>query len=112
LATELERLTSSVHKDEIARAEHRMRIEQIESKAIEELGIDVQTLANEYGPNNDVPTFYENEQGEFVPGDLIPYRRDQQEKRLAQAERSLTLLGKINPLALEEYSSLEERLRI
>jgi len=42
---------------------------------------------------------------------LIPYRRDQQEKRLAQAERSLTLLGKINPLALEEYSSLEERLR-
>jgi chromosome segregation protein len=111
LATELERLTSSVHKDEIARAEHRMRIEQIENKAIEELGIDVQTLANEYGPINDVPTFYENDQGEFVPGDLIPYRRDQQEKRLAQAERSLTLLGKINPLALEEYSSLEERLR-
>ena len=111
LATELERLTSSVHKDEIARAEHRMRIEQIENKAVEELGIDIQTLASEYGPINDVPTFYENEQGEFVPGELIPYRRDQQEKRLAQAERSLTLLGKINPLALEEYSSLEERLR-
>jgi chromosome segregation protein len=111
LATELERLTSSVHKDEIARAEHRMRIEQIENKAIEELGIDVQTLSSEYGPTNDVPTFYENEQGEFVPGDLVPYRRDQQEKRLAQAERSLALLGKINPLALEEYSSLEERLR-
>ena len=111
LAVELERLTSSVHKDEIARAEQRLRIEQLEIKAVEELGIDVQTLINEYGPKNDVPTFYENEQGEFVPGDLIPYRRDQQEKRLAQAERSLTLLGKINPLALEEYSSLEERLR-
>ncbi len=111
LAVELERLTSSVHKDEIARAEQRLRIEQLEIKAVEELGIDVQTLINEYGPTNDVPTFYENEQGEFVPGDLIPYRRDQQEKRLAQAERSLTLLGKINPLALEEYSSLEERLR-
>jgi chromosome segregation ATPase len=111
LAIELERLTSSVHKDEIARAEQRLRIEQLETKAVEELGIDVQTLITEYGPNNDVPTFYENEQGEFVPGDLIPYRRDQQEKRLAQAERSLALLGKINPLALEEYSSLEERLR-
>ena len=111
LAVELERLTSSVHKDEIARAEQRLRIEQLEIKAVEELGIDVQTLINEYGPTNDVPTFYENEQGEFVPGDSIPYRRDQQEKRLAQAERSLTLLGKINPLALEEYSSLEERLR-
>ena len=111
LAVELEKLTSSVHRDEITRAEQRLRIEQLETKAVEELGIDVQTLISEYGPNNDVPTFYENEQGEFVPGDLIPYRRDQQEKRLAQAERSLTLLGKINPLALEEYSSLEERLR-
>jgi chromosome segregation ATPase len=111
LAIELERLTSSVHKDEIARAEQRLRIEQLETKAVEELGIDVQSLIAEYGPTNDVPTFYENENGEFVPGDLIPYRRDQQEKRLAQAERSLALLGKINPLALEEYSSLEERLR-
>lgn len=111
LAIELEKLTSSVHKDEITRAEQRLRIEQMEIKAVEELGIDVTTLLNEYGPNNDVPTFYENEQGEFVPGDLIPYRRDQQEKRLSQAERSLALLGKINPLALEEYSSLEERLR-
>jgi chromosome segregation protein len=33
------------------------------------------------------------------------------EKRLASAERSLNLLGKINPLALEEYTSLEERLK-
>jgi chromosome segregation ATPase len=111
LSIELEKLTSSVHKDEIARAEQRLRIEQLETKAVEELGIDVQALINEYGPRNDVPTFYENAQGEFVPGDLIPYRRDQQEKRLSQAEKSLTLLGKINPLALEEYSSLEERLR-
>jgi chromosome segregation protein len=111
LAIELERLTSSVHKDEIARAEQRLRIEQLEIKTVEELGVDVATLINEYGPNNDVPTFIENEEGEFVPGELIPYRREQQEKRLAQAERSLTLLGKINPLALEEYSSLEERLR-
>ena len=87
------------------------KIEQLEQKAVEELGVDVATLLNEYGPHNDVPTIYENENGEFVPGDLVPYRRDLQEKRLAQAEKSLTLLGKINPLALEEYSALEERLR-
>ena len=111
LTAELDVLTSSVHRDEIARAEQRLRIEALEQKAIEELGVDVTTLVNEYGPANDVPTFIEDEEGNFVPGDLIPYRRDQQEKRLAQAERSLTLLGKINPLALEEYSSLEERLR-
>ena len=111
LTTELDALTSSVHRDEIARAEQRLRIEALEQKAIEEFGVDVFTLVNEYGPENGVPTFVEDEEGNFVPGDLIPYRRDQQEKRLTQAERSLVLLGKINPLALEEYSSLEERLR-
>jgi chromosome segregation protein len=41
----------------------------------------------------------------------MPFKRDAQERRLAQAERSLALLGRINPLALEEYSALEERLK-
>ena len=111
LASELEALTSSVHRDEIARAEQRMRIESLENKTAEEFAIDTQTLVAEYGPDNDVPTFFENEDGEIVTTELIPYRRDQQEKRLASAERSLNLLGKINPLALEEFSSLEERLK-
>jgi chromosome segregation protein len=111
LASELEQLTTSVHKDEIARAEQRMRIEALETKAVEELGIDVPTLIGEYGPDKDVPTFIETEEGEVVATELIPYRRDQQEKRLASAERSLNLLGKINPLALEEYNALEERLK-
>lgn len=111
LTTELEQLTSSVHRDEIARAEQRMRIEQLEIKSVEELGVDTKTLVNEYGPQNDVPTFIETESGEIVATELIPYRRDQQEKRLAATERSLTLLGKINPLALEEYNALEERLK-
>ena len=111
LTTELEQLTSSVHRDEIARAEQRMRVEALELKAVEELGIDIPTMMSEYGPDKDVPTFIETESGEIVATELIPYRRDQQEKRLASAERSLTLLGKINPLALEEFSALEERLK-
>lgn len=111
LTLELDQLTSSVHRDEIARAEQRMRIQVLESKAVEELGTDVTTLVNEYGPDKDVPTFIETESGEIVATEMVPYRRDQQEKRLAATERSLTLLGKINPLALEEYSALEERLK-
>jgi len=111
LTLELDQLTSSVHRDEIARAEQRMRIEALETKAVEELGIDVATLVNEYGPDKDVPTFIETESGEIIATEMVPYRRDQQEKRLAATERSLTLLGKINPLALEEYSALEERLK-
>ena len=111
LTSELDQLTSSVHRDEIARAEQRMRVEALQSKAVEELGIDIPTLISEYGPDKDVPTFIETESGEIVATELIPYRRDQQEKRLAATERSLALLGKINPLALEEYNALEERLK-
>ena len=111
LTSELEHLTSSVHRDEILRAEQRLRIEQLEVRAVEELGVDIETLILEYGPINDVPTIVEDENGNFIPGDLIPYRRDQQEKRLVQAERGLAMLGKINPLALEEYTSHEERLK-
>lgn len=111
LTQELDALTSSVHRDEIARAEQRMRVEVLENKAVEELGIDIPTLIAEYGPDMDVPTFIETNSGEIVATELIPYRRDQQEKRLAATERSLTLLGKINPLALEEFNALEERLK-
>jgi len=104
LSAELDQLTSSVHRDEIARAEQRLRIEQLEIKAMEEFGVDSATLINEYGPDKDVPTFTEDEDGNLSQGEYIPYVREQQEKRLATAERSLALLGKINPLALEEYS--------
>ena len=85
LTTELEQLTSSVHRDEIARAEQRMRVEALELKAVEELGIDIPTMISEYGPDKDVPTFIETESGEIVATELIPYRRDQQEKQIGRA---------------------------
>ena len=111
LSSELEQLTSSVHRDELARSEQKMRIEQLQSRAVDEFGIDLATLLAEYSPENDVPTFIETDAGEIIAGDLVPYRREQQERRLVATERSLALLGKINPLALEEFSALEERLR-
>ncbi|HUW78884.1 MAG TPA: chromosome segregation protein SMC [Candidatus Nanopelagicaceae bacterium] len=109
LTTELEQLTSSVHRDEVSRAEQRLRIETLEGKLIEEMGVDVETLLREYSPDQEVPTWIENDRGDMVVGPSIAYRRDDQEKRLRAAEKSLTLLGKINPLALEEFSALEER---
>jgi chromosome segregation protein len=39
----------------------------------------------------------------------VPYVRAEQEARAAEAERLLTRLGKVNPLALEEYEALQER---
>ena len=39
----------------------------------------------------------------------VPFVRAEQEKRLKRAEKDLSSLGKINPLALEEFAALEER---
>ena len=105
LAGELESLTGAVHRDEMARAEQRMRITQLEERAAEEFGIDAETLVAEYGPEVAVPPAIDA--GETA--EAAPYVRAEQEKRLRAAERALALLGKINPLALEEFAALEER---
>ena len=47
---ELDRLTDEVHRDEVARAEQRYRIEALEARAAEEYGVDLPTLLAEYGP--------------------------------------------------------------
>jgi chromosome segregation protein len=39
----------------------------------------------------------------------VPYVRAEQEARAAEADRQLARLGKVNPLALEEYAALQER---
>ena len=113
LTAELEVLTDSVHRDEVARAEQRLRIEAMENKSIEDYGVGPDELLAEYGPDVLVPPSPPAPGDEVNPDDPepepYPYVRTQQESRLAAAERSLALLGKVNPLALEEFSALEER---
>jgi chromosome segregation protein len=112
---EMERLTDSVHRDEVARAEQRLRIEQVEGRVIEEFGIEPDALVTEYGPDQPVPPTPSAPGDEIDPDAPAPepyaYDRAQQERRLKSAERGLALLGKVNPLALEEFTALEERLR-
>jgi len=49
-------------------------------------------------------------EAEAVPETVgVPYVRAEQEERAAEADRQLTRLGKVNPLALEEYEALVER---
>jgi chromosome segregation protein len=38
-----------------------------------------------------------------------PFVREEQQARLARAERKLSQLGRVNPLALEEFAALEQR---
>ncbi|MGY1769830.1 chromosome segregation protein SMC [Blastococcus sp. SYSU D00813] len=110
---ELERLTDEVHRDEVARAEQRYRIEGLEARAAEEFGVDLPTLVAEYGPAAPVPPSpaqlaAAQQAGEPEP-EPVPYDRAAQERRAARAERDLATLGKVNPLALEEFAALEER---
>ncbi|WP_171814512.1 chromosome segregation protein SMC [Arthrobacter dokdonensis] len=121
LEVELAKLTDSVHKDELARAAQRLRVESLENKAIEELGLTVDHLLAGYGPDTLVPPspgastdkwaslrVAVDDSGSEVP-EGVPFVREEQEKRLKRAERDLAALGKVNPLALEEFAALEER---
>jgi len=120
LSTELEKLTDAVHRDEVLRAEQRLRLEQLEVRIGESFGIGLDDLVAEYGPDVTVPPSpvemaeYEaaKERGETVVAPQpIPYDRDTQTRRAKRAERDLALLGKVNPLALEEFAALEERYK-
>ncbi|MFI7242468.1 chromosome segregation protein SMC [Streptomyces qinglanensis] len=115
LKEELDKLTDSVHRGEVLGAEKRMRIEQLETKALEELGVEPAGLVRDYGPDQPVPPSPPAE-GEELPEDPehprntpVPFVRAEQEKRLKAAERAYQKLGKVNPLALEEFAALEER---
>jgi chromosome segregation protein len=120
-ARELAELTDNVHRDELARAQQLARIETLETRSIDELGITPDALVAEYGPDVPVPVPAEASGDKWAalraPVDAggteiiegKPYVREEQEKRLRKAERDLAGLGRVNPLALEEFAALEER---
>ncbi len=155
LATEFDRVVDAAHGTEMARAEHRMRLEQLAARAAEEFAVSAEELVAEYGPDVPVPVISPDspapapaaersadadpsndpmdgsldaqEAAEGSNGSLlvpqpappseeqqvltgtIPYVRAEQERRAAAAQRQLDQLGKVNPLALEEFEALEER---
>ncbi|QGU04935.1 chromosome segregation protein SMC [Corynebacterium comes] len=87
---QLNRLTDNAHAGDIARTQAQVRIHEAETKIVEQLGLAIADLMAEYTPGED-------------------FDRTVEEKRLAQAEKDLRALGKVNPLALEEFRALEER---
>ncbi|MBA8806815.1 chromosome segregation protein SMC [Promicromonospora sukumoe] len=197
LTAELRELTDVAHRDEVARAQQLLRLEQLQTRATEELGTDPEVLVEEFGPHQPVPVYdgdvtvrgrkrravverdeegnpiryegdpnlprgaaaredaliartralheagirpddpaatavvvaaagaepeeapAEDEPAEEVPAEdvsgapkpdrMVPYVREEQEARLAKAERALSRIGAVNPLALEEFAALEER---
>jgi chromosome segregation protein len=116
----MEKLVDAVHRDEVLRAQSRARLEAMAAKVLDDHGLAVDDLVAEYGPEVPVPASaaelaeYEaaRERGEdVVAPPPVPYDRATQERRAARAEKDLALLGRVNPLALEEFAALEERYR-
>ena len=111
-------LTDSLHRDEVAKAQAALRIEQLEQQALEQFGMATDDLVAEYGPHVPLPpTELEmaeceqaRERGEQVTAPApMPFDRATQERRAKKADRELAELGRVNPLALEEFAALEER---
>lgn len=141
LTKEIAALTDAAYREEIARAEHRTRLEALAERALTELGLELDPLVEEFGPHMPVPEIEEDdvepapaptgppgasepeaaEPGEGAdeqgapPAPVArpgrPYARAEQEKRLARAKRDLARLGKVNPLAFEEHAALQQRHR-
>ena len=118
VTAELSAVAGTAHRDEIARTEQRLRIVALEDRAAGEYGVPPAELVAEYGPDVPVPAAapvggpgpdVRVPSADAADGRTTAYDRDEQERRARAAERALAALGRVNPLALEEYAALEER---
>jgi chromosome segregation protein len=95
-------LTQSVHDIELQNHEKRLNLANLVTRAQEELGLDEATLLAEYNPENLIPA-------SEPEGEAEVFDRAKQFQRLKESEKLLEKLGRVNPLALEEFSALEQR---
>ena len=121
LRERLQAITENVHGLELQIYEKKLHLSSLLERAGSELGLVEDVLVAEYGPEVAVPVdgSHPHEHSSLgagvsesrgdSPSSSAQFDREQQQKRLAQAERKLAQLGRVNPLALEEFAALEQR---
>ena len=99
-AAELNELTTAEHEARLARERFIIQLEELARRAETEVGLSVTNLVEQFGPHLPVP---------LDDGEETAYVRAEVEKRRAKAEKDLKGIGRVNPLALEEFTALQER---
>ena len=107
-------LTESVHGLELQIHEKKLHLSSLLDRVASELALDEDILVAEYGPDQLIPRdpgagHDDEEEGDERDAASVPFDRRVQEQRLRGAERKLSQLGRVNPLALEEFAALEQR---
>ncbi|TQO20883.1 condensin subunit Smc [Rhodoglobus vestalii] len=114
-------VSESVHGLEMQIYEKKLHLSSLLERSGEELGLVEDVLVAEYGPEVAVPDDVVADESPNEEADSggdedaepaasgRPFVRAEQEARLQKAERKLARLGRVNPLALEEFEALEQR---
>ena len=111
LNAELSEVTASAHQGQIAAEQTRLRVEDLQRRALEELSLEPEQLIAEYGPEIPVPMLPldPDDVEKAAQAEPAAFVRAEQERVLARAQKDLEKLGRVNPLALEEYDALASR---
>ena len=111
LSAELSEATASAHQGQIAAEQTRLRVEDLQRRALEELSLEPEQLLAEFGPQTLVPMLPldPDEVDKAAAAEPSAYVRAEQERALAKALKDLEKLGRVNPLALEEHEALASR---
>jgi chromosome segregation protein len=114
LREKLSGITESVHGLELQIYEKKLQVSTLVERAATELGLVEDVLVAEYGPDQLIPSGDQpgdDARDDGAPEDVagVAFVRAEQERRLEKADRKLSALGRVNPLALEEFSALEAR---
>ena len=111
LGAELSEATASAHQGQIAAEQTRLRVEDLQRRALEELSLEPEQLIAEFGPQTPVPMLPldPDDVEKAAAAEPSAYVRAEQERALAKAQKDLDKLGRVNPLALEEHEALASR---